>query len=237
MLNKISFLAALFCVGASQANELSDRNLVTRSLTVQDNELQFGGVLGYGKNGDEDDIGVGLDARYGLSDDWTIGLGHTRYRFLDRGNSDLGFELTVGAGLKDIYEKLGGGNVDVLGYGADITGKYVYSQDTALLFGAQYVFWNVQHTDKNADEYRFNLGVQHQVLEDVVITTNYILRSLNDMTQSTAHEASVSMNYALSRSLDTGVYLKYSSFNPQENGFTADSAYKQGVGAYVSYRF
>ncbi|MBE0366996.1 hypothetical protein [Pseudoalteromonas aurantia] len=237
MLNKFSLLIALACIGASQASELSDRNVVTRSLTVQDSELQVVGALGYGKNGGEDGIEVGLDARYGLSDDWTIGLGHTRYRFLDRGENDLGLELTLGAGLKGMYEKLGQGNVDVLGYGADIMGKYVYSQDTALLFGAQYVFWNVQHTDKNADEYRFNLGVQHQVLEDVVVSADYTLRSLNDMTQSTAHEASVSMNYALSRSLDAGVYLKYSSFNPQENGFTADSANKQEVGAYVSYRF
>ena len=237
MLNKISFLAALLCVGASQANELSDRNLVTRSLTVQDSELQVVGALGYGKNGDEDGIEVGLDARYGLSDDWTIGLGHTRYRFLERGNNDLGLELTVGAGLKGMYEKSGRGNVDVLGYGADIAGKYVYSQDTALVFGAQYVFWNVQHTDKNADEYRFNLGVQHQVFEDVVISADYTLRSLNDMTQSTAHKASVSMNYALSKNLDTGVFVNYSSFDPVKNGFTADSANKQGVGAYVSYRF
>ncbi|RJE77707.1 hypothetical protein BGP78_07970 [Pseudoalteromonas sp. MSK9-3] len=237
MLNKISFLAALFCVGASQANELSDRNLVTRSLTVQDSELQVVGALGYGKNGDEDGIEVGLDAQYGLSDDWTIGLGHTRYRFLERGNNDLGLELTVGAGLKGMYEKSGRGNVDVLGYGADVTGKYVYSQDTALLFGAQYVFWNVQHTDKNADEYRFNLGVQHQVLEDVVISADYTLRSLNDMTQSTAHEASVSMNYALSKNLDTGVFVNYSSFDPVKNGFTADSANKQGIGGYISYRF
>ncbi|KAF7774553.1 hypothetical protein PCIT_a1017 [Pseudoalteromonas citrea] len=237
MLNKISFLVALFCVGASQANELSDRNLVTRSLTVQDSELQFIGALGYGKNGDEDGIDIGLDARYGLSDDWTLGLGHTRYRFLERGNSDLGLELTVGAGLKGMYEKLGRGNVDVLGYGADIMGKYVYSQDTALVFGAQYVFWNVQHTDKNADEYRFNLGVQHQVFEDVVISADYTLRSLNDMTQSTAHEASVSMNYAISKNLDTGVFVNYSSFDPVKNGFTADSANKQGIGGYISYRF
>jgi predicted porin len=101
----------------------------------------------------------------------------------------------------------------------------------------QYVFWNVQHTDKNADEYRFNLGVQHQVYKDVVVSTDYTLRDLNDMGQSIAHEASVSVNYALSKNLDAGAFIHYSSFDPVKNGFTADSANKQGIGAYMSYRF
>ena len=237
MLNKISFLSVLLFMGVSHANELSDSNLVTRSLTLQDSELQLIGALGYGKNGDDNNTQLGLDVRYGLSDDWSIGFGHARYRFLDRGESDLGLELTLGAGLKGYYEKQGSYKTDVLGYGADMMGKYVYSQDTALVFGAQYVFWNVQHTEKNADEYRFNVGLQHQIFEDVVVSADYTLRSLNDMTQSIAHEGSVSVNYALSKKLDTGMFVNYSSFDPVKNGFTAESANKQGVGVYMSYRF
>ncbi|MBE0362739.1 hypothetical protein PULV_a0290 [Pseudoalteromonas ulvae UL12] len=235
MFKKVTAVLCLFVAATTQANELSDQNLVTRSLTLKDSEVKLSGNLSYAKNDRDNEVMIGLDAGYGITDNWSINIGHTRYRFLSRGNNGLGLELTLGGGMKGVYETTD--NQDVLGYGADLLGKYVFTDETAVLFGTQYVFWNQPSHTANADEWRFSAGVQQQLFEHVVLSAGYTYRDLNDMSQADAHEASLSLNYAMTKQLDLAVFATYSNFDPVKNGFTADSSNKQGIGAHVSYRF
>ena len=236
MLKQILILSTLFYGGFTQAKELSDKSLVTRSLTAKDGEFQVWGAAGYTKKSDNDNGGyLGIDGRYGITDDWSISLGHTHYRFIDRGQSKRGLELAIGAGLKGAYELQNGD--DVIGYGADITGKYVFSNETAVLFGSQYVFWNVPDTDKNLDEWRWSIGMQQEISIDVVLSANYTYRDLNGFNQSSAYDASIGFNYALTKQWDLGISVGYSDFNALKNGFKGDTAYKENAGIYVGYRF
>ncbi len=218
---------------AVSANELSKQNLVERSLTLKDSEVALSGGLYFGETDDEDDTGLGLNAAYGLTDELTIHLGGVRYKYLPRYNDGKGLELTFGAGYKGHMER---NNDDVKGYGADITGKYVFSRDLAMVFAAEYVFWNNPGSD-NSSENRFSVGALYQPIERLTFSVDYTHRDLKDFVQNNAYTASAGVNYALTKNTDIGLTYAYSDFDAEQNGYDIDSAYQRNYGAYINYRF
>lgn len=228
----IGLILAATTAGTS-ANELSKQNLVERSLTLKDSELVFSGGLFHGETGDENDTGLALNAGYGLTDNLTVGLGGARYRFIERANDGQGLEMAFSLGAKGHMEQ---NNEDVHGYGADVIGKYVFSSDFALLFAAEYVYWNHKGTD-DASENRYTLGAQYQVVDNLTWSVDYTYRDLKDFNQDHAYSASTGLQYGLSKNTDVGVMFAYSDFDTEKNGYDTDSAYKRNVGAYVNYRF
>lgn len=211
------------------ANELSDPNLVERSITLKEGELLLAAGVNRGETGSENDTDFGLTAAYGLTDNLSLGFGGLRYRFVET----QGLELAFGAGMKGHMER---NNQDVNGYGADVTGKYVLSPDLAVVFAAEYVFWN-NAGDDNASENRYTLGALYQPVNRVTFSIDYTYRDLKDFTQSSAYSASTGVHYAFSKNTDVGVTFAYSDFDAEKNGYDTDSAYKRNIGAYVSYRF
>ena len=236
MKKQLSLLTCLIIMSTTHANELSDDNLVKRSLTLKSGEAQLAAAIGYAKTADENDTFFAVDGAYGITDNWSVGLGHTRYRFLSRGTNGLGLELTLGAGVKGSYELLHS-KENAHAYGADVLGKYVINDDTALVFGTEYVFWNIPHSSDNASEWRLQGGVQQNITDELTLSAVYQFRELKDMVQSNAHEATITLNYAYSEQIDVGMFAGASNFNAVKNGFTADSDHKQGIGMYMSYRF
>lgn len=228
----IGLILSSVATGAS-ANKLSEQNLVERSLTLKDSEMVLSGAVFRGKTGDDSDTALGLSVGYGLTDNLTLGLGGARYRFMERANDGKGLELAFGAGYKGHMER---NNKDVNGYGADITGKYVLSSDLAVLFAAEYVFWNNVGKD-NASENRYSLGALYQVMNDVTVSVNYTHRDLKDFNQSSAYSASTGVHYAWSKNTDVGLVFGYSDFDAVKNGYDTDSAHKRNVGVYANYRF
>ena len=105
-------LALASITASASAHELSNSNLVERSLTLKDSEMVFAGGVYHGDSKRENETGVGLAVGYGISDNFTVGFSGLRYRFLARPNEGSGLELTVGAGGKGLLEQ---NNQDVEG--------------------------------------------------------------------------------------------------------------------------
>ena len=234
-MNKSMLIALLLATTTSavSANQLSERNAVERGLTLKDGEIQLGGAVSYGKTGDEDDTGLVLGGAFGINDDLTVGLGGVRYRFMARPGDGNGLEVTVGGGIKGHLEQ---NDDDVWGYGADVLGKYVVSNNLAFTFGAEYVFWNTPGSD-NAKEYRYSVGTLYSPIDDVTFSLGYTFRDLHDFSQDNAYTVSTGVNYAWSENMDVGLAFSYSDFDAVKNGFDLKSSHKRNLGAYVSYRF
>ena len=228
----IALAVATVSTGVS-ANQLSKQSLVERSMTLKSGEVQLGAAAFYGETDDKDDKGFAINAAYGVTDDLSIGFGGLRYRFMSRPNDNGGLELTVGAGLKGHLEQ---GDEDILGYGADVSGKYVLSPELAFTFGAEYVFWNFVGSD-NGKEYRLSVGTMYQPIDDVTFSVGYTYRDLHDFSQDNAYTVHTGVNYAWSENLDVGMAFTYNDFDPVKNGFDIKTAHKRNLGLYASYRF
>ena len=55
MFKKVLFASSVLMTSLVSANELSDSNLVTRSLTLKDGEVALNATLNYGHNDDDND--------------------------------------------------------------------------------------------------------------------------------------------------------------------------------------
>lgn len=222
---------------ATAANELSERNLVKRSLTLKHGEIFVGAIAVYGETGKKDDTGLGVIAAYGITDDLSLSFYDVRYRLLARDNDNYGLELTVGVGMKPGLQRQ---NVDVEGYSADITGKYVVANDLALYFGTEYVKWDHDKDSQyDASEMRYGVGASYQVIPHLTWSVGYAYRDLKDFVQNNAYTISTGINYAWSKSTDIGIVYEYTDFDAVKNGFELDgfSSFKRNFGAYVGYRF
>lgn len=230
-------IASVFTTGMATADELSERSLVKRAYTLKDGEIQIGAALGYGKTADKNRFSVSASASYGLTDDLSISLGGLRYRALSRVDDENGLEVTIGAGLRGYLERANvSGKDEVLGYGLDIAGKYVFSEQVALTFSTGYVFWNDIGAD-NRKEYRYSIGALYEPIRNVTFMTGFTYRDLDDFNQNDAYDISASVNYSLSKRTDVGLAFSYSDFDAIENGFKPEDAFKRNVAAYVTYRF
>jgi len=234
-MNKSLLLGLILSTAATGAfaNDLSKQNLVERSLVLKDSELMLAGGIYHGETNDENDTGIALNVAYGLTDNVSVGFGGVRYRFMERASEGRGLELTFGAGIKGHLEQ---NDDDILGYGADVAGKYVMSKNLAMTFGAEYVFWNKLGSD-NASENRYSVGTLFQPIPYVTLSLDYTYRDLKDFNQDNAYVVSTGVHYALSQNTDLGLTFAYSDFDAEQNGFDIESAHKRNLGAYVSYRF
>ncbi len=230
----VTAIALVCSMSAVAADSLSESNPVMRSLTLKDNEVLLGAGLAYGTTDGDKEWKAGLAARYGLTDNLSIGLSGVHYRFIERADDETGLEMAFGAGLRGMYEsKLNG---DSLGYGADVYGKYVLTSDTALTFGASYIFWNEDNLD-NKKEYQYHVGVMQNLMDKVTLSAGYTYRDLKDFTQDDAYSVDLGLNYALSKQMDVGVVASYTDFNPLKNQYDVDSTLEKSVGMYLTYRF
>lgn len=219
---------------AMAADSLSDSNLVQRALTLKNNEVLLGAGLSYGKNDVDEEVGLGLAARYGLTDNLSIGLGGISYRFIQRQEKQTGLEMAFNVGLKGRYESQVNG--DSLGYGASAYGKYVLTSDTAVNFAASYIFWNEEYLN-NKKEWQYLIGITQNLTQTLALNANYTYRDLSGFTQHSAMDVGVGLNYALTDQLDIGIHYSYSDFNAQKNQYDADTAMEKNLGAYITYRF
>jgi len=210
------------------------QNPVLRPLTLTDGTISLSGALAWGEEKNESRGELNLNIGYGLTDNLTVGLGGLNYRVLDRPDNETGLELMVGLGFRGFQESTING--DSVAYGADLNGKYVFDENIAMIFSLGYVKWDEDKL-KNKGEYRYSVGVQANVAKDWTAIANYTYRDLKDFNQNDAHELSVGINYAYSKSTDIGVFTGYSSFNSQENGYKLDNSFDRVAGIYATYRF
>jgi hypothetical protein len=209
-------------------------NPVLRPLTLTDGTVYVGGALAWGEEKEGNRGELNLNIGYGLTDNLTLGLGGLNYRVLARPDNETGLELAVGLGFRGFQESII--NDDSVAYGADLNGKYVFNKDIAMIFSLGYVKWDEEKL-QNKGEYRYSVGLQANIAKDWTATTRYTYRDLKDFNQKDAHEVSVGANYAYSKSTDLGVFVGYSSFDAQENGYKLDNSYDRVAGVYAAYRF
>jgi len=210
------------------------QNPVLRPLTLTDGTISVGGALAWVEEGDDSRGELNLNAAYGLTDNLMIGTGGFNYRVLARPDNKAGLELAVGLGLRGYQDSTLNG--DSVGYGADLNGKYVFNEDLAMIFSLGYVKWDEEKL-KNKNEFRYSVGVQTNVAKDWTAMANYTYRDLKDFSQNDAHEVNVGLNYAYSKSTDIGMFIGYSSFDAQENGYKLDDNFERVAGIYTTYRF
>ncbi len=209
-------------------------NPVLRPLTLTDGTISVSGALAWGEENDDSRGALALNAAYGLTDNLTIGLDGVNYRVLARSENKEGLELAVGLGIRGYHDSSLNG--DAIGYGADLNGKYVFDENIAMTFSLGYIKWDEEKL-KNKDEYRYSLGLQAKVAEDLTAGVNYTYRDLQGFSQNEAHEANVGLNYTYSKSTDMGVFVGYSSFDAQQNGYKLDDNFERVAGVYAAYRF
>lgn len=227
-------IALLATTSTVMAETAYPKNPVLRPLTLTEGIISVGGGLAYIEEGKDDRGHINVHAAYGITDDLTVSLGDIRYKFWDRHDNATGLELTAGFGLRGFHEsKLNG---EALALGADITGKYVFNRDFAATFSAGYVKWDEDKL-QNKDEYRYSIGLQRNLVKDITLSANYTFRDLKDFTQSHADEVNVALNYSYSKRMDMGVFVGYSNFDAQQNGYDLEDGYERTAGLYVNYRF
>lgn len=210
------------------------KNPILRPLTLTDGTIAVSGALAWGEEKNENRGELNLNAQYGLTDNFTIGLGNLNYRVLARPSNETGLELSVGLGFRGFHDsKLNG---DSVGYGTDLNGKYVFNENVAMIFSLGFVKWDEEKL-KNKDEYRYSVGVQTNVAKDWTATASYTYRDLKDFTQNDASEVTVGLNHVYSKSIDLGVFAGYSSFDARENGYKLDNSFDRVAGIYAKYRF
>lgn len=209
-------------------------NPVLRPLTLTDGTVAIGGAIAWVEEDDDDRAELNLNAAYGLTDDLTLGFGGINYRVLERKNNGKGLELAIGLGFRGYQES--NVNGDSVAYGTDLNGKYVFDKDIAMTFSLGYVKWDEEKL-KNKDEFRYSIGLQKNLARDWTASVNYTYRDLKDFTQDDAHEASIGVNYAYSKSTDIGAFVGYSNFDAQENGYNLDDNFDRAAGVYATYRF
>jgi hypothetical protein len=230
-----NIMTVLLLTSSVSAAAAQTTNLVTEPLTSRDGEIALGAAFIGGKEWDDNDSLTGIiNARYGITDNWTIGLDGLRYRFVKRPENGLGLELTAGLGFGGYYESDRYGDAE--GGGLDISGKYVFSRDFALLFAAQYVDWDEENRE-DKEEFNYSLGAQKALFNNLTFSTVHTYRDLTDFAQEDANEFSLGLDYQYSKQTNMGAFLGYSDFDPIENGYNGDASYEQYAGVYVRYRF
>ncbi len=227
-------IALLLTSSAVFAETEYPENPVLRPLTLADGTISVSGALAWGEEKNESRGELNLNIGYGLTENLTVGLGGLNYRVLARPDNETGLELTIGLGSRGFQKSTING--DSVAYGADLNGKYVFDEDIAMIFSLGYVKWDEEKL-KNKDEYRYSVGVQANVAKDWTALASYTYRDLKDFNQNDAHEVSVGVNYAYSKSTDIGAFTGYSSFDSQENGYKLDNSFDRVAGIYATYRF
>lgn len=231
----ITSIALLCATTTAFANSATPQNVVQRPMVLSDGEFQAGAALMYGEETDGgDQWQFAPYIAYGVTDDLTLGLGHARYRFLERSNDGKGLELTTGLGFTGHREVFNAD--DSYGVGFDISGKYVMTKDTAFLFSTQYVHWNEDKRD-NRSEMRYSVGVQQNVFEHVTLFADYTFSDLKDFNDNSAQSGTIGANYALSKTTDVGMFVHYSDFDAEKNGYKADNVFEKSAGVFLSMRF
>ncbi|UAA38418.1 outer membrane beta-barrel protein [Paraneptunicella aestuarii] len=237
-MKKLLTALALVCASTSVlADSLSPANPVLRPITLVDGEVAITGALAYGEESNGDNSWqLGFNAGYGITDDLTLDFSGLRYRFLAREGNKEGLELTAGAGLHGMYETQMEGDDETFGYGFDISGKYVFSDDFAVNFGAGYTLWNGDVVS-NRKETFYSVGVQKNIVENLTLMANYTYRDLRDFEQDHAYSATIGVNYNLNRNTDIGVFISKTDFDTLKNGYESDSQLDKEIGMFLQYRF
>ncbi|MCO4798982.1 MAG: outer membrane beta-barrel protein [Colwelliaceae bacterium] len=232
----VALLLASSSVYAETQNSTTKypENPVLRPLTLTDGTIELSGALAWGEENDDSRGELNLNAAYGLTDNLTIGFGGVNYRILARKGNKNGLELAVGLGVRGYQESYNNG--DSFGYGADLTGKYVFNKDVAMTFSLGYINWDEEKLE-NKSEYRYSVGLQRNIAKDWTAFANYTYRDLKDFTQDDAHKVTVGVNYAYSKDIDVGMFAGYSDFDAQKNGYKLDNNLDRAAGVYLTYRF
>ncbi len=221
---------------ATMADSLSPQNPVQRATVLADGEVMIGLAAGYGEEQSGDnEVFFAPFAAYGVTENLSIGTYGARYRFLARDNSGLGLELSSSIGLAGYLDDESELDDDALGWGADLTGKYVLSNNTALTFSLAYVLWDQEESD-NKSSYNASVGVQQNLSDKVTLSASYTYSDLKDFVQDNSYDASVGLNYSFSKNTDLGAFVSTSDFDAVKNGYSNESIDK-AVGVYASYRF
>ena len=237
-MKKLLTALTLICASTSVlADGLSPANPVLRPLTQVDGEVALSGALAYGEESNDDKTwNLGLNAAYGITDDFTVRLSGLSYRFLAREGNKEGLELAADVGFHGIYDTLTDNDDDTVGYGFSLQGKYVFNEDLALNFGTGYTFWNGD-IEQNKKEMFYSVGVQKNIFDNLTLSADYMYRDLRDFEQDNAYIASIGANYNLSKNMDIGLFVAKSDFDAVKNGYQSDHHLESAIGAYMQYRF
>lgn len=234
MKKSLTAIAILLVTSSVFAETNYPENPVLRPLTLTDGTISLTGGLVTGEQDDDNRGEAFIGLAYGITDNLMIGDGGIKYRVLARPDNKTGLELAVGFGLRGYQEYL---NEDYsIGYGLDLSGKYVVSDSFSVNFGLDVVKWAEEHR-KDKSEYRYSIGAQQRLAEDWTASASYTYRDLKDFVQSDANEARAGINYTYSKDMDIGLFAAYSDFDAKKNGYKLDNSFDRSVSAYVTYRF
>lgn len=237
-MNKYIAALTLFIASSSViADTLSPKNPILRPLTLKEREVSLIGGVAYGEESNSDkSFAVALNAGYGVTDNLMFDLSGATYRFLERADNDYGLELAASAGIRGIYESNVNNSDDTFGLGADIFGKYVFSDDMAVHFGVGYIHWKEDVLD-NRSEMHYSIGLQKRIIRNVTFSTSYTYRDLSDFVQDNAYVWQTGLTYNVDRQLDVGVFFAKTDFDTLKNGYSSDSGLETSGGVFVEYRF
>ena len=230
----LSIVALSMVAASAGANELSVANPVTRSLTLQDNEVLVTAGLAHGRTNSHDYTGVLLGAAYGVTDDLTVGPIGLRYNLMPRAYDGTGLEITVDGGLMGYYESKQFD--DSFALGAGFTGKYVMNDDLAFTFSSHYLFWNEDERDDRS-EVRLGAGAIVRVMDNLSFYADAAYRELKDFNQDNATEFGAGVIWNYSEQTDFTLGVSTTDFDPVKDGYDNDTVMETALSLSMTYRF
>ena len=224
-------IASVLVSGAALADTSYPKNHILRPITLNDGDFVALGAIGHRSKVNGDDGGFIMPAlSYGITDNLTLGTGGLTYRLL----AEDGLELAVNGGGRGAFDSNEFG--DTTGYGASLSGKKVINENFALTFGLGYVFWNEEILE-NRSEIDYSVGVMFNVAQDWTLSGNYTLRDLKDFDQSSADVFGLNLSYAISDTIDVGVFTSHSDFEERENNTVVHNSFETASGLFAAWRF
>lgn len=207
------------------------KNPILRPITLNASDFSAFGAIGYKKKVDGDESAFILPAlSYGVTDNFTIGLGGLTYRFWENN----GLELALSASGRGSFESKVIG--DSKGYFAAVSGKKVIHDNLAFTFALGYVHWDEEKLE-NRREIDYSVGLMFNIAPKWTVSINYTLRDLHDFDQSSANEFSSDISYALRDDIDVGLFAHYADFDERVNNTVVHNSLETASGLFAKWRF
>lgn len=239
---------AMVCIlanGAVVADEYSEStyssNPVLRPITLPDTMLSLGGAVLYRETEHgSDDVDVVPFIKYGITDNFSIGVDGLTYRFYN----DNGLQLAVNGGFRGAsYQSHSDDSDDddewEVATSASIYGKQILNNQFALTFGVEYLNWDSNKdnwTDRH--EWNYSAGFMYQFAPDWTFNAGYTYRDLSrEFQQDDANSYSVGLTRSFGNDFEMGLFYRHNDTVYSYSNSRLDENYENVGGLYANWRF